>query len=107
MKDERIVIKPKGEDLYFQEQDRLLVEKCRAAAVKEANEAYRSTHQNHCFRCGTQSLVEVDLKNIKIDLCVNEGCGAVHLDPGEMEKILEGEKGVFDKIKISVFSVFK
>jgi Zn-finger nucleic acid-binding protein len=52
-------------------------------------------------------LVEVDHKNVKIDICVNEGCGAVHLDPGEMEKILEGERGVFGKVKNSVFSVFK
>ena len=107
MKDERIVIKPKGEDLYFQEQDRLLVEKCRAAAAKESNEAYCSAHRNHCFRCGTRSLVEVDLKNVKIDICVNKGCGAAHLDPGEMEKILEGERGVFGKVKNSVFAVFK
>ena len=53
------------------------------------------------------SLVEVEHNNVNIDICVNKGCGAVHLDPGEMEKILEGEKGVFKKVKISVFSVFK
>jgi Zn-finger nucleic acid-binding protein len=51
--------------------------------------------------------VEVAHKNVNIDICVNKGCGSVHLDPGEMEKILEGEKGVFKKVKISVFSVFK
>lgn len=107
MKEERIIIKPKGEEYYFQEQDRMLVEKRRAAAKKEANEAYSSAHKNHCFRCGTHSLVEVALKNVKIDICVNEGCGAAHLDPGEMEKILEGERGVFGKVKNSVFSVFK
>ena len=107
MKDERNVIKPKGEEFYFQEQDRKLIEKCRAEALKEANNAYSSAHKNHCFRCGTHSLVEVDLKNVKIDLCINKGCGAVHLDPGEMEKLLEGERGVFGKVKNSVFSVFK
>jgi len=51
--------------------------------------------------------VEVEHKNVNIDICVNEGCGAVHLDPGEMEKILEGEKGVFTKVKTSIFMVFK
>jgi hypothetical protein len=107
MKDDRIVIKTRDEDLHFREQDRLLVEKRRAAAAKEANEAYSSAHKNHCFRCGTHSLVEVDHKSIKIDICVNEGCGAVHLDPGEMEKLLEGERGVFGKVRNSVFSVFK
>ena len=107
MKDERNVIKPKGEDFYFQEQDRKLIEKCRAAALKEANKAYSSAHQNHCFRCGTHSLVEIDYKNVNIDICVNEGCGAVHLDPGEIEKILGGEQGVFKNVKNSVFSIFK
>lgn len=107
MPNERIVIKASEEDLHFQEQERKKIEKLRAAASKETNEAYRSAHKNHCFRCGTHSLVEVDQKNVKIDICVNEGCGAVHLDPGEMEKILEGDRGVFGKVKNSVFSVFK
>ena len=107
MEKTRIVIKASDEDIHFQEQDRLLIEKRRAAAAKEANEAYSSAHKNHCFRCGTHSLIEVDHKNVKIDMCVNEGCGAVHLDPGEMEKILEGEMGVFGKVKYTVFSVFK
>ena len=107
MENARNIINACGEDCHFQGQDRLLVEKLRAAAAKEANEAYSSAHKNHCFRCGTQSLVEVDHKDVKIDICVNEGCGAVHLDPGEMEKILEDERGVFGKVKNSVFSVFK
>jgi hypothetical protein len=107
MTNDRIVIKASEEDLHFQEQERKKIEKLRAAAAKEANEAYSSAHKNHCFRCGTHSLAEVDHKNVKIDICVNEGCGAVHLDPGEMEKIIEGEKGIFDKVKKSVFSVFQ
>ncbi len=107
MPDERFVINASEEDIYFREQDRKKIEKLRNTAAKEANEAYSSTHKNHCFRCGTHSLVEVDHKNIKIDICVNEECGAVHLDPGELEKILGGERGVFDKVKNSVFSVFK
>jgi hypothetical protein len=107
MKNDRIVIKASEEDIHFREQEKKKIEKLRAAAAKEANEAYSNAHKNHCFRCGTHSLVEVDHKNVKIDICVNEGCGAVHLDPGEMEKILEGERGVFGKVKNSVFSVFK
>ena len=107
MKNDRIVIKASEEDIHFREMEKKKIEKLRAAAAKEANEAYRSAHKNHCFRCGTHSLIEVDHKNVKIDICVNEGCGAVHLDPGEMEKILEGERGVFGKVKNSVFSVLK
>lgn len=101
------ILKIKNEDLHFQEQDKKKLEKLRAKAQKEANEAYCSSHRNHCFRCGTHSLVEVQQGNIHIDMCINKGCGAVHLDPGELEKLLEGESAVFGKIKNSVFSVFK
>ncbi|MBU8848697.1 MAG: zf-TFIIB domain-containing protein [Desulfobacterales bacterium] len=107
MVNERIIVKPSDEDLYFKEKDRVLIEKLRVDAAKESEESYSAAHKNHCFRCGTHSLVEVKHKNVSIDICVNEGCGAVHLDPGEMEKILESEKGVFKNVKNSVFSIFK
>jgi len=107
MKSDRVIIKASDEDLHFREEERKQIEKLRAMAAKEADEAYSKAHRNHCFRCGTHSLVEVEHKNVKIDICVNERCGAVHLDPGEMEKILEGEMGVFSKVKSSIFSVFK
>ena len=102
MTSERIVISAKklsNEDLYFQEKDKKKIEKLRARAAKDADEAYLDDHRYHCFRCGTPSLVEVDHGGVKIDLCVKEGCGAVHLDPGEMEKILEGKKSLFYKVK--------
>lgn len=107
MINDRVIIKVSDEDLHFREEERKQIEKLRAMAAKEADEAYSEAHKNHCFRCGTHSLVEVEHKNVKIDICVNEGCGAVHLDPGEMEKILEGEKGVFSKVTNSIFLVFK
>ena len=107
MKNERVIIRASDEDLHFREEERKKIEKLRAMAEKESNEAYSEAHKNHCFRCGTHSLVEVEHNSINIDICVNEGCGAVHLDPGEMEKILELDKNVFSKVKISIFSVFK
>jgi len=107
MTNERVVINVRDEDLHFREEEKKQIEKLRAKAEKEKSEAYSEEHKNHCFRCGTHSLVEVEHKGVNIDICVNDGCGAVHLDPGEMEKILEGEKGVFQKVRISVFSVFK
>jgi hypothetical protein len=107
MADERLIVKLSDEELHFREMDRMNIEKLRAAAQKESEKAYADAHKNHCFRCGTHSLVEVELKKVHVDICVNEGCGAVHLDPGEMEKLLEGERGVFGKIKNSVFSTFK
>jgi hypothetical protein len=107
MKDERIIIKTSDENAYFREMDQERIKKLKADAKKESEKAYVEAHRNHCFRCGTHSLVEVEFKNLHVDICVNEGCGAVHLDPGEMEKLLESERGVFGKIKNSVFSSFK
>ena len=111
MTNERIVIRAKklsGDDLYFQEQDKKKIEELRAKYTENADDAYRDAHRNHCFRCGTPSLVEVDYKGIKIDLCVNDQCGGVHLDPGEMEKILEEERGlIYYRVKLSLSSVFR
>jgi len=104
---EKTILKVNSEDVYFQEHYQKQMEKLRAEAKIEANEAYASEHKNHCFRCGTHSLIEVQQGDVHIDICVNEGCGAVHLDPGELEKILDSERGFLGKIKTSVFSVFK
>lgn len=107
MINERLTLKPNDEDTFFKKKEQELIEKQRAIASEESDDTYTSAHKNHCFRCGTHSLVEVDYKDVKIDICVNDGCGATHLDPGEMEKILKAEGGVFDTVKKSVFSVFK
>lgn len=110
MTNERVVIRAKElskEDLYFLEQDKKKLQHLRAKTSKESDETYRQAHCNHCFRCGTPSLVEVEHRGIKIDLCVNDQCGAVHLDPGEMEKILDGGKGLFFRVKLALGSAFK
>jgi hypothetical protein len=104
---EKSILKINSEDAYFEKHYRKQMEELRASAQQEANETYKNEHKNHCFRCGTHSLVEVQQGDVHIDICINEGCGAIHLDPGELEKILEGEGGLFGKIKSSVFSVFK
>ncbi len=110
MINERIVIKAKElskEDLYFLEQDKKKIQDLRVKAIKESDEAYRQAHQSHCFRCGTPSLIEIDHGTVKLDMCVNAECGAVHLDPGEMEKILEGDKSLFFRVKLALASAFK
>ena len=107
MANERTIIKAIDEDAHFREMDMKKIEKLRADAQKERQAAYTEAHKQHCFRCGTHSLLEVEFKNIHVDICVNEGCGAVHLDPGEIEKLIVSEKGLFGKIKNSVFSAFK
>lgn len=94
------------EEMYFKEEDEKLMKELREKTVNEANEKYREEHMNHCFRCGTKSLVEIDRRDVKIDICVNENCGAVHLDPGELEQILEDRKTI-SVIRNSVLSIFK
>jgi Zn-finger nucleic acid-binding protein len=110
MTDNRIVVRTREvteEDLYFLDQDKKKIQQLREKAARESDEAYRGGHRNHCFRCGTPTLVEVDHKGVKIDLCVNDRCGAVHLDPGEMEKVLDAGKGLFNSVKRSFARIFK
>ena len=110
MAKDRVLVKIQAEmgseDAYFKEQDQKIIKDRRENAAREATTKYRDEHKNHCFRCGTDFLVEVDRVVIKIDLCVNEDCGALHLDPGELEQILTDKKGVF-AIRKSLFAVFK
>lgn len=93
------------EEAYFKEQDQKILKELREKASREAGEQYCAEHRNHCFRCGTKSLVEVEQGNVKIDLCVNENCGAVHLDPGELEQILKDNRAI-SVIRKTVFAVF-
>ena len=101
----KIESKAGSEEAYFQEQEQKQIKELRETAANEASEKYCEEHKYHCFRCGTESLVQVDKGDIKIDICVNENCGAVHLDPGELEEILKNEKVILG-IRKSVLSIF-
>lgn len=94
------------EDLYFKEEDAKLIRDLRDRATKGMDEQYRKDHTYHCFRCGTKSLVEIDRGDIKIDICANANCGAVHLDPGELEDILKDEQAI-KGIRMTFLSIFK
>ena len=83
---------PDSEEPYFRKKEEELIRDIREAAQKEAQESYQAEHRNHCFRCGTSSLVEVVYCGVAIDVCLNEDCLAVHLDSGELESILEAHK---------------
>jgi len=83
-----------NEALFFKEEDAKLIRDLRDKNKKESDKKYRENHSYHCFRCGTKSLVEIDRGDIKIDICANEDCGAVHLDPGELENILKDAKAI-------------
>ena len=109
MAKDRILVKIQSEmgseETYFREQDQKKIKELRENAAQEATVKYCEEHKTHCFRCGTKSLVEVDRGDVKVDICVNENCGAVHLDPGELEQILKDKRAI-SVIRKSVFSVF-
>jgi hypothetical protein len=41
-----------------------------------------------------------------VDICVNENCGALHLDPGELAAIIKDQKALASAKK-AFLSVFK
>ncbi len=104
----RVKIQPEmgSEEAYFKEKEQKMIKDLREKAGQEATARYCKEHKHHCFRCGTKSLVEIDRGDMKVDICVNDNCGAVHLDPGELEQILKDEKGILI-IRKSLFRIFK
>ena len=103
-----VKIEPKKgpESAFFAEQDQKKLRELRKKAKDESTQKYSDEHKYHCFRCGTQSLAEIDEGKVKIDICVNENCGAVHLDPGELKKIIKDQKAL-SAAKNAFLSVFK
>jgi hypothetical protein len=95
-----------SEDLYFAERDQNSLKELRKKAAEESTKKYCEEHKYHCFRCGTQSLAEIDEGNVKIDICVNENCGAIHLDPGELRRIIEDHRAL-SAVRKSFLAVFK
>ena len=110
MAEKRISVKihpKKGtEEAYFAERDKNALRELREKVAGEANQKYCEEHKYHCFRCGTQSLAEIDEGNVKIDICVNENCGAIHLDPGELKEIIKDQRAL-SAAKNAFLSVFK
>jgi len=99
-------LKKGSEGAFFAKRDQKLLKKLRKKVKKEATKKYSEEHEYHCFRCGTQSLAEIDEGNVKIDICVNKNCGAVHLDPGELKEIIKDQKAL-PAAKKAFLSVFK
>jgi len=83
------------EDEYFHRQDREKLDKLKAeanatAADAEA-EATKALHFHKCGKCGTD-MDTIIFKGVEIEKC--PGCGAVLLDPGELEQLAgEDESG--------------
>ena len=103
-----VVFQPKkgSEAAFFSEQDQEKLRNLRKKTADEANNKYREEHKYHCFRCGTQSLAEIDEAKVKIDVCVNKDCGAIHLDPGELKEIIK-DQSALSAAKNAFLSVFK
>ena len=103
-----VKIQPKkgSEEAFFAEQDQKKLRELRKKTADESTRKYCEEHKYHCFRCGTQSLAEIDEGKVKIDVCVNENCGAVHLDPGELKEIIKDQRAL-SAAKNAFLSVFK
>ncbi|MBT8370939.1 MAG: zf-TFIIB domain-containing protein [Deltaproteobacteria bacterium] len=95
-----------SEEAFFAERDQNKLRELRKKTAEEATNKYSEEHRYHCFRCGTQSLAEIDEGNVKIDICVNENCGAIHLDPGELKEIIR-DQSTLSAAKNAFLSVFK
>lgn len=94
------------EDTFFAQQAQQQIKDLREKSAHDNDRKYRQEHQYHCFRCGTESLVEVQKGNVSVDICVNEDCGALHLDAGELDALFEDREFV-KKARKSIFALFK
>lgn len=85
--------KNKSEEEYFARLEREERERALAAAGKEAEQAERAearrTHAGRCGKCGGPFQTR-DFRGVEIDLC--GWCGAVLLDPGELEQLAGADK---------------
>jgi hypothetical protein len=98
--------KGRAEEAFFAKSDEIKLRQLREKASEETNKKYVEEHKYHCFRCGTKSLAEIDEGKVKIDICVNENCGAIHLDPGELKELIKDQKAL-STAKKAFLSVFK
>ena len=95
-----------SEAAYFAERDQEILRELRKKVAREADKKYSEEHKYHCFRCGTKSLAEIDEGDVKVEVCVNENCGAIHLDPGELKRIIR-DQSALSAAKNAFLSVFK
>jgi hypothetical protein len=100
------LLQQKGsEDAHFAKQDQRKLRKLRERTAAEATKKYSKKHKYHCFRCGTQSLAEINKGNVIVDMCVNKDCGAINLDPGELKEIIK-DRGALSAARNAFLSVF-
>ncbi|MCB9764616.1 MAG: zf-TFIIB domain-containing protein [Alphaproteobacteria bacterium] len=82
------------EEDYFtrveREKKERLKQKLDAEAAEQALSDRKELHWNRCGKCGGQMHPKV-FKGVEIDIC--EDCGAVLLDPGELEELAGADEG--------------
>jgi PP-loop superfamily ATP-utilizing enzyme len=103
---DRLKLKVDKEESFFAQQAQQQIKTLREKAAQENSQRYQDEHKYHCFRCGTKSLVEIQKGKVSIDLCVNEKCGALHLDAGELDALFD-DQGFVKKARKSIFDIFK
>ena len=88
------------EEEYFHRQEKEKLDKLKAKAAQDAAaqalDARKAAHWNKCGKCGGDMSAKV-FKGVEIDIC--NDCGAVLLDPGELESLAgKDASGVFGVI---------
>lgn len=103
---DHLKLKVNKEDSFFAQKEQEQIKALREKAAQDNSQKYQDEHKYHCFRCGTKSLVEIQKGKISIDLCVNEKCGALHLDAGELDALFE-DLSFVKKARKSIFDIFR
>ena len=75
-----------------------------AKGVAEDAATRQAMHANKCGKCGG-NLKETPFRGIDIDVC--QSCGAVLLDPGELQKIAQEDQGSFVGSFLGAFGLRK
>lgn len=88
------------EEKFFHDDDEKKIQaiKQKLAGEKAAKAAAerKALHHLHCGKCGSQMDTQI-FKGIEIEVCPS--CGAVLLDPGELEQLVgDDESGVVQTI---------
>ena len=86
--------KNQQEEDYFRKQDQEKLRAMREESDRQKNEAEaedrRKRHHFKCGKCGGDMSTQI-FKGIEIEVCGN--CGAVLLDPGELEQLVGKDEG--------------
>ena len=91
---EAIVSDARPEDDYFArlelEKKRKLKEQMLENEAAEAKEERKALHYNKCGKCG-DDMDTIPFRGVEIEICAS--CGAVLLDPGELEQLAGKDNG--------------